>query len=315
MLGTAAGLTLNACDDDPSGPFEPVRIGYIEDFAGASLMAIANHTKLWAEHGLAPLLYAYPNGPTQVKALQAGQLDFGYLGPGALWLPATGQARIVAVSSLGGADRVVSRPEFRTIGELRGRAVGVPAGTSGDMILRLALKRHGLEPADVKKISLEPAAMATAFRQRKIDAAGIWHPWVDTIRDEGIGLQILSANDDFYPEMTFLSAYVGRNEVVRDNPGLVRKVVGLIRSANKRRADDKGMAVEMTSLLLNASISDLRKDAAVVQLLTTEKIAEFSANGTVHRWLSGLNSLFVEMGRLDSRVDPDTYYDSSFYAE
>ncbi len=75
-------------------------------------------------------------------------IDFRYLGPGALWLPASGKAKIVAINTVGLADRVIAQPGITSIQQLRGKKVGVPEGTSGDMILQLALKKAGMQPTD-----------------------------------------------------------------------------------------------------------------------------------------------------------------------
>jgi sulfonate transport system substrate-binding protein len=221
----------------------------------------------------------------------------------------------VAISSLGDADRVVSRPEFPSIAALRGRPIGVPAGTSGEMILRLALRQHGLDLSNVRRVPVDPGDMVAAFHEGRIDGAGIWNPWVQSLSDEVPGLQVLAANQDFYPRLTFMSAYVGRNEVVRDDPGLVRKVVALLRAATDLRAGDIALAVGATSLLLrDVPLARLRDDCASVRLPTSAQIAAFGADGTVRRWLSGLNELFVGMGRMSRTVDPDTYYDAAAYA-
>src|SRR5690348_4324354 len=74
-----------------------VNFGYIGDFNGTSLLAIANEQGLWKKHCLTASLKVFTNGPLQITALGAGSLDFGYIGPGALWLPAEGKAKIVAI--------------------------------------------------------------------------------------------------------------------------------------------------------------------------------------------------------------------------
>ena len=73
-----------------------VRVGYIADFHGASMVAVANKLELWKKHGLAADVKSFTNGPIQIQALGAGDLDFGYIGPGALWLPITGRAKLIA---------------------------------------------------------------------------------------------------------------------------------------------------------------------------------------------------------------------------
>ncbi|MEV7331468.1 aliphatic sulfonate ABC transporter substrate-binding protein [Micromonospora sp. NPDC093244] len=317
-LGTAAALA--ACgDDDDSGSGgsggDPVKLGYIADFTGASLMAIADDKKLWAQHGLKPDLKVFTNGPLQVQALGAGDLDFGYLGPGALWLPASGKARVVAINSLGFADRVIAQPGITSIAALKGKKVGVPEGTSGDMIVRLALKRAGLSIDDVQKVAMDPSTVVTAFGSGQIDAAGIWYPLIGTIKKRVPNLTELAKNDDFYPAVSFPSAYVGRNDVVTGKPELVKKVLAVLRAANDERAANVDRAVEVTAKFLkSAPVDQLRAEATNARFLPSAELAAKSTDGTVAGWLTGLNGLFKDLGKLPDVVDPSTYYDATAYA-
>ncbi|MEV0806284.1 aliphatic sulfonate ABC transporter substrate-binding protein [Micromonospora sp. NPDC050200] len=317
FAGIGAALTLGACgkDDEPAGGgTSAVKVGYIADFTGASLMAIAEEKGLWSKHGLKPQLKVFTNGPLQVQALGAGDLDFGYIGPGAMWLPASGKARVVAINSLGFADRIIAQQGISTIASLKGKRVGVPEGTSGDLILRLALRREGLTIDDVKKVAMDPSTVVTAFAAKQIDAAGIWYPLVGTIKQRVPDLVELAKNEDFYPQLSFPSAYIGRNEVVTSRPDVVRKMVALLREANDARLADLDKAIELTAAFLKAPVDQLRSEARNARFLSSDELAAKSKDGTVTGWLDGLNGLFKELGKLTSEVDPGSYYDAAAYA-
>ena len=104
-VGAAVALLLTACtsadpDDGGTAPEAEseyddvidVNFGYIADFNGTSLLAIAEDQGLWEKYGLDVTATSFTNGPLQIQALGTGDLDFGYIGPGAFWLPASGQA-------------------------------------------------------------------------------------------------------------------------------------------------------------------------------------------------------------------------------
>ena len=115
--GAAAALALAACGKDVSGAggTTKVNFGYIGDYNGTSLIAAADDQKLWAKHGLEVSTKVFTTGPLQVTALGAGDLDFGYIGPGAIWLPASGKTKIVAMNSLGNADRLIAKAGITTV--------------------------------------------------------------------------------------------------------------------------------------------------------------------------------------------------------
>ncbi|NUT57414.1 MAG: ABC transporter substrate-binding protein, partial [Agromyces sp.] len=116
-VGAAVALLATGCagGSGGSGASEPaagseyedvldVNFGYIPDFNGTSLLAVAEDQGLWDKYGLDVTATSVTNGPLQIQALGTGDLDFGYIGPGAMWLPASGQAKVVAITTLGQAD-------------------------------------------------------------------------------------------------------------------------------------------------------------------------------------------------------------------
>ncbi|MDQ7903694.1 aliphatic sulfonate ABC transporter substrate-binding protein [Phytohabitans sp. ZYX-F-186] len=311
VVGTAACGDDNG-DEGSGGDPQTVNVGYIADFNGASLVAVAQEQGLWAKHGLKANLKVFTNGPLQVQALNAGDLDFGYLGPGALWLPASGQAKVIAVNSLGLADRVIAKPGITSVAALKGKTVGVPEGTSGDMILRLALAQAGLTMDDVKKVAMDASTVVTAFGSGQIDAAGIWYPLVGTIKKQVPDLVELAKNEDF-PQTSFPTVFVARNEVADTKKDLTAKMAGLIREATDYRAANLDQAIAATVKLTQGPEANFKAEAENVRLLTSAEIDAATADGSVVKWFTGLNELFVSFGKLQTATDPATYYLGDVY--
>lgn len=293
---------------------KPVRVGYIADYFGTSLTAIASDQKLWAKHGLTPDLKVFTNGPIQIQALGAGSLDFGYIGPGALWLPASGKAKIVAMNALGLSDRVIAQEGFKTMADLKGKKVGVPEGTSGDMLLRLALAKANMKIEELQVIKMDPSTVVSAFASKQIDAAGIWYPLVGVIKKTIPNLVEVAQSSDFYPKNSFPSAFVARNEVIGQDPDLVKRFVKVLKEANDYRAADVKRSVEITAKFLSVPIEPLITESANGKFLTSAELAAASKDGTVAGWLKGLNEQFVGFGRLKDPLDPKDYYLADAYA-
>jgi NitT/TauT family transport system substrate-binding protein len=289
---------------------ETVRMGYIADFNGASLAAIANDQDLWSQQGLTPDLKVFTNGPIQIQALGAGSLDFGYVGPGALWLPASGRAKVISINTLGFSDRVIAQSGIKTIADLKGKKVGVPEGTSGDMLLRLALQKQGMTPNDVEFVRMDPSTVVAAFASKQIDAAGIWYPLVDVIKDRVPDLNELAQNGDFYPNLAFPSAFVARNEVADD---LTKKVVAVLKKANDFRASNLDKSIEITSKFISIPADKLEVEAKNSKFLTTAELNAQTGDGTASTWLTKMNEMFKEFGRLSNALDPKEYFRSDLY--
>ena len=301
-------LSVTSCSD--SGDGTEVRFGYIGDYNGASLLAIANKQGLWQEAGLSPQLQVFTNGPLQIQALGAGDLDFGYIGPGAFWLPASGQSKIVAINTLTFADRVIARPGIDSVGDLRGKKVGVPEGTSGDMVLNLALRQAGLTTDDIEKVPMDPATVVSAFVSGQIDAAGIWYPLIGTsIKPKVPDLVEIASTRDF-PDSSFPTAFVAGRDV---DDELTNKVISVLQQANDWRAEHPDEAVAEAATLLKADPATVAADAANVRTMTTADLVAKTEDGTVDEWLNGLADFFVSTGQLESRPDPADYYTGDLY--
>lgn len=289
------------------------RIGYIGDFFGTSMTAVASAQGLWQKHGLAEDLKRFTNGPIQVQALGADSLDFGYLGPGALWLPAMGKAKVIAINVVGFSDRVIAQAGIKTMADLKDKKVGVPEGTSGDMLLRLALEKAGMTLADIQVVKMDPSTVVAAFSSKQIDGAGIWYPLVGIIKKHVPDLVELAGDEDFYPKTTFPSAFVARNEVVEKNPDLVKRMIGLIKEAEDWRAAHLKESIAITSKLLGIPEAQLAEEAAQGKLLTTAELTTLTKDGTVDGWFRTLNGMFKTFGRLDNPLDPKDYYMADLY--
>lgn len=304
-LGTALAPATRA---QAPGKLLDVRVGYIGDLNGASLVAVANKLGLWAKHGLKPDLKVFTNGPLQIQALNTKDLDFGYIGPGALWLPMTGRAKIIALSILNFADRVIAQPGIGSLQALRGKTVAVPEGTSGDMIVHLAMRKAKLEPSDYKRVVMSPSTIVTAFASGQVDAAGIWYPHVGTIKQRVPGLKELFSNSDAFPAVAFPSSYVIRPDLDSTNPQLVEAMVRLIKEANDWRAKHVKEVVQLTAALLNVPPAALEFESVVTKHFSTKELEDHGTNGGAAGWLEGMNELFVKFGRVPQRVDPKEYF-------
>jgi NitT/TauT family transport system substrate-binding protein len=306
----AAAIAASVAAARPVAAADVVRFGYIGDFNGASLLAIAADQTLWAEQGLQPDLKVFTNGPIQIQAFGSGSLDFGYVGPGALWLPASGRAKVIAINNLGQADRVIAQAGVRALADLKGKKVGVPEGTSGDMLLRLALRKQGMTVNDVELVRMDPSTVVAAFASRQIDAAGIWYPLVGVIKERVPDLVELAKNADFFPQIAFPTAFVARNDVADD---LSLKVIAVLKKANAFRTVNLEASIAITSKFIGVSADKLATEVANSKFLTTPELEASAADGTAAGWLLTLNAMFKDFGRLPEPLDPKVYFRADLY--
>ena len=288
-------------------------IGYIADFPNASVLAIAKDQKLWEAEGLEPTVKVFTNGPIQIQAMGAGSLNFGTIGPGALWLPASGRAKVVGVNDIGFSDRVIAQAGIASMADLKGKKVGVPQGTSGDMILRMALTKAGMTIADIQMVPMDPSTVVAAFTSKQIDGAGIWYPLIDTIKPRVPDMKELASNQDFYPQTSFINTFVARNEIVEQNPDLVKKFLRVMKKAMDYRVANLDHSIEITTAFLNAPKEATDKVARSRKMLTSKELEGFTKDGTVNRWLADFNRMFQDFGTVKDPLAPEKFYTGELF--
>jgi len=286
-----------------------INFGYITDFNGTSLLAIAKELGIWEKYNIDANYFTFTNGPLQIQAMGTGDLDFGYIGPGAFWLPATGAAKHISVNTVGNSDRVIVRADsgITSMEQLRGKEVAYPAGTSGEQILTLALEAAGMTMADITPVIMDPSTLVAAFSAGQIEAAGIWYPNVDVIK-QSVEIVELAGNADFVDKVAFPNSFVASNLIVDSDPDVVSRVQAALKEANDYRYNNMEDTIELVAKQLGLDVDVVTKDAANAQYLSTAELEAITRDGTVIKWLDALNTAFVAAGRFDAIPDASTTF-------
>lgn len=318
LLGTAGTLgvvALAGCGDDAgSGDKDKITVGYIADGNGATLVTVADKQGLWEKHGLEVETKVFTNGPLQVTALGTGDIDFGYVGPGALWLPMKGDATIVSLNSLGTADRVIAQPGITSVEDLKGKVIGVPEGTSGDMLLNLALEKAGMTVDDIQRTPMDAPTAISAFTSGQIDAAAIWYPHVETIKAQVPDLVEVVQSADF-SEIAFPAAQVAGPKIAEEKPEVLKKFQAVVKEALQWAADNREELVTELASFLDAPEDSLKSEQEFVEILTPDKLTGYIEDGTAKTWLETLNDQFIKAAKVDVTGNPDEYFLSKEYVE
>ena len=313
VLGGLAAVpalsALAACGDSGGSGTTEVTYGYIPDFNGTSLLAIADDQGLWEENGLKANLQTFTNGPLQIQALGTGDLDFGYIGPGAMWLPASGKAKVVTVNGVGQADRVIAQPGISTIADLAGKKIAIPEGTSGDMIVQLALEDAGMSLEDIEKVAMDPATVVSAFSSAQVDAAGIWYPMIDNIKEQVPELVELAQNSDFADVMQFPNVMVTGADFPEENEETTIAVLKVLRAAMDYRVDNLEETVELVAKMTDSDAEAVAGDAGNGEYYKAAELDTMVEDGTIETWLTAMNGYFEKNGKIEGEtVAPAEFY-------
>ncbi len=319
-MGAAAISLLAACgakDDAGSAAggkkTVDIKVGYIADYNGAALMAVADQEGYWAKAGLKPQYIPFTNGPLAIQALGTNNVDVAYIGSGALWLPASGKAEIWSVNSISNADRIIAQSGISSLAALKGKKLGVPAGTSGDQLLGLALEKEGLKRSDFDIVSMDPSTAVSAFAAGQIDGAALWYPLIDNVKKAKPDLVELFSNEDFIDTFTFPSTFVAGPGRAAKDKDLATSFISVIKAANDYRHDNQDKTIAAAATFLKVKEDDMKAQASVAKLFTSKELEDLSTKGTIDTWLKGLEEQFKAGGKITEVVDPKTFYNAELY--
>lgn len=174
------------------------RIGYQK--AANTLVLLKAHGTL--EKRLQPLGVAvtwseFTAGPQLLEGLNAGSIDFGYVGEAPpIFALAAGANFVYVAYELPTPEAegiLVNRDSpIRKIAELKGKKVAFNKGSDVHWLVINALESAGLKYGDVQPTYLPPADVRAAFQRGAVDAWAIWDPFFVAAQKQ-IGARVLTS--------------------------------------------------------------------------------------------------------------------------
>ncbi|HEV8341790.1 MAG TPA: ABC transporter substrate-binding protein [Candidatus Binatia bacterium] len=160
---------------------DKVRVGLSALSATSGSLWVAEEKGLFKKHGIdAEVIFIGGGAARVVGSLIAGDIQFATGGGDAVIRAALRGADVVSVASplTKGLQRVMARPEIKSMEDLRGKKIGITRfGSASHLVILLALRRWGMRPEEVQILQVESSpAMLASLDHRGIDAAVLTMP-------------------------------------------------------------------------------------------------------------------------------------------
>ena len=259
---------------------------------------VAEHSGHFFQEGLATTLVVFRSGVQLMQSLIGGDTQIAIcsapefiqaVGAGgkvkALW----GNSNLMPFA-------IVSRPQIRTVQELRGKRIAVSSpGSLTDFLTRYVFKNKGLDPSQVSFISIGgvPTRFA-ALQSSAVDASLISSAYFPKAREAG--LNILFMVSELIPEWP-LSLVCTRDEMLRQGESELRMFMRAYRqgvaTARKNadagiRALKKGLRFDDSTAMegYNVYVKSLPEDGHVAEKGMELLIEQMVESGTLKKKLS-----------------------------
>ncbi|WP_291478099.1 glycine betaine ABC transporter substrate-binding protein [Corynebacterium sp.] len=211
----------------------------------------------------------YPTGQDIVQGFAAGSVDLAALGSTpttkALSAPLDLDVSVVQANSVIGTTEALVAKDATEIKDLKGSRIAVPFSSTAHYSLLNALIDAGLDPGrDVEITNISPDKLPAAWKSDRIDAAYVWDPTLQELKD-GMGGAIPgtvltdSEEQAAHGHATY-NVTLASNPWMEKNPDLLRTWLDL----EARVADDSGDSDDFVSV--NATASGMDEEAARLQV-------------------------------------------------
>jgi NitT/TauT family transport system substrate-binding protein len=216
-------LLITACAGNSSTPEKhPLIVGW-SLYPGWYPLLIAEKLGYFEKNGVEVNLRFYANYKDTTAPLASGYVDAGTLVLGDALLDdiAKGVKVVLITDSSNGADQFVALPGISGKEGIRGKRIGVTAGTFGGLLVREMLAIYDLNIADVKIVEVPPEQVPNALTQNYIDIGHTFEPYASEARANGNKAIFTSADA---PDL-IMNVIAFRKDVLAAHPQDVRNFI------------------------------------------------------------------------------------------
>ena len=209
-----------------AGPKEKVTIG-VASIVLSLPVIVAREEGFFSEEGLEATLKYYPSGKKAMEGMFAGEVDIATVADTPIVLSSftRGDFAVFATfvcsyndnKAIGRKDRGVGKPA-----DLKGRKIGIAAGTASHFFAHVYLSEHLIDPSAVKLVDFLPEDLPGALKEGKVDAIVIFEPYAYRAEKALPGKAVRLPGSDLYREtfnLTVMRSYA------KGHPELLKKVL------------------------------------------------------------------------------------------
>ncbi len=219
-----------------------INIGYFPNITHApAIVGISENIFTDILSGIKINTRIFPNGSLFMDALNTGQIDLGYVGPGPAINRFLQGAEITALASAStGGTVLVTRSDlnYNSVKDLEGKVVATAAlGCTHDLLFRKLIHSEGMatnrQGGTIDHRGQKPATMVGLFATNQLDAAMVSEPWAARMEDDLGAKVVVDWNQVPWDGKLPATIIVSRNSFIEENQELIKSFL----KANQQAID------------------------------------------------------------------------------
>ncbi|MET9505805.1 ABC transporter substrate-binding protein [Streptomyces sp. NPDC006622] len=284
----AASAAVTGCSSDSaasgSGGARRLRIGYFAFPSGDLIVknrkllekALPDHEITWIK---------FDSGASVNQAFLGKSLDIAALGSSPFARGISGSSpipyKVAWILDVAGENEALVARKATGISDvagLKGKTVATPFASTSHYSLLAALEAAGLKTSDVKLIDLQPQPILAAWQRGDIDAAYVWLPTLDELRETGT--QLASSKEIGAAGKPTLDLAVVSDELIARDPRAIDAWRKVEAEALRLLKSDPGGSVKAVAAELGISETDAEAQLSQGVFLTPEQVTSADWLGT-----------------------------------
>lgn len=213
------------------------------------------------DRGVAVQWVQFQSGPPLIEALNAGSIDFGFVGDMPPIFAQASGVKFVYVASIpspGKSNAILYRDGsgIKSLKDLRGKKIALVKGSSAHNVLVQALQKAGIAWSEISPVYLQPADAAAAIQSGAVDAWSIWDPFY-AVAERYPGVHVLTNAEGIADSNSF---FLASREYATHYPSTVQAVVAEAQSGWRWAETHQD---QLAKVLADASGVDLNAEKVV----------------------------------------------------
>ncbi len=179
------------------------------------------------------------------------------------------------------------------LGSLKGKKVGVTAGTASEVFWRALVTKTGLDTSGIQIVNIEQPEMPAALARKDVDAVSTYEPWVTRMMQSLPGMKVIRTNKGIHNSHLYL--YVNRSWASANRQQATAFMKALMQANEQIVADPEKSAQQVASFL--------KLDPGVTRLIMKKLIFQIRLDQGSVDYLKTVDQQLRDAGKLKTPTD------------
>lgn len=199
------------------------------------------------------------------------------------------------------ADAIVTKSEYQSLEDLKGKKIAFEEGTTSDILFRQAVSDHHLSVDDFEIVYMPASDAGLALLSNKVDAAVTYEPYISSIMEKDSNIHIIYSGENSPGLISDIAAV--KADFLNENPELVKTLQQIWDEALKAWEEDQNSGNEIIAKESGTEVDQLPPILEGIHFFNMDEQREMVKSGELLTKINNIQAILKSQGGLDRDVD------------